>query len=386
MMEAPADRALSPATTVATWALLVFRVIVVSSVVLGTPHYPTSTSDRYTQVAHEPGRPYADVEVEYAPGELGVATLVGSGSTSQARIRLALLAVAADLVAFFTLRRYWSRAIAFRYLWLGLPLLLFMYRRSDLVVVAMSVLAIAVSRRRRSATAGSLLAVAVLTRLWPAILTPIWLIERRVRELWVFAAVTAGGVFAWAAFGGVDALRQVSSFRGATGWELESTVGVIVWALTGEHRFESGANRTGHIPDWASLFLLILLVSLLVLVWWKGSRGSSDLAGATSLAAVATLLVVSPLLSPQYVIWLLPWIAIAGRSARRWSIMGFVPLLLTGTVVAGWYLDLALGAGRDQLILFLRNASLVAIVVAYLMPSIARDPTASAGRRDVVRV
>lgn len=245
------------------------------------------------------------------------------------------------------------------------------------MVVAMSVLAIAIARRRRSATAGSLLAVAVLTRVWPAVLTPIWLIERRVRALWVFAAVTAGGVLAWVAFGGVDALRQVSSFRGATGWELESTVGVIVWALTGDHRFESGANRTGHIPGWASLFLLLLLVALLLLVWWKGARGSSDLAGATSLTALATLLVLSPLLSPQYVIWLLPWIAIAGSSARRWSIMGFVPLLLTGAVAAGWYLDLALGAGRDQLILFLRNASLVAIVVTYLVSGDGRVARAS---------
>ena len=50
----------------------------------------------------------------------------------------------------------------------------------------------------------------------------------------------------WFLIGGADAFRQVGTFRGATGWELESTVGVVVWALTGEHRFEAGANRTGH--------------------------------------------------------------------------------------------------------------------------------------------
>ncbi len=346
--------------------LLGVRIVVLISVVVDVPGFHSAASERYRVIAETPGRPYRDFDVEYAPGELAIAEAVGSGSSAASRGLLAVIAFSGDIVAFAAIRRGWGTDAARRYLWLGLPLLIFIYRRADLATVALSVAALMLARRHREGAGGLAMAAAFLTRVWPVILTPIWAIERNLRALWVFAAAASAGVIAWVAYGGLDGVGQVSSFRGATGWELESSVGVVVWAMTDEHRFEAGANRTGIVPAWAGPVMLASLVAIFVIIWLRARVSTSEPAGPPALAAVAALLVLSPLLSPQYASWLLPWAAIAGAGGRRFTIAASIPIALTGAVVTGWSLDLGLGAGPDQTILFLRNCSLVAIVVTYL--------------------
>ena len=346
--------------------LLGLRSVVLISVLVDVPDFQSAASERYRVIAEAVGRPYRDFEVEYAPGEIAIAEAVGSGTSASARRLLALIAFSGDITAFGAIRRGWGADAARRYLWLGLPLLIFIYRRADLVTVALAVTALMLARRHREGAGGLAMTAAFLTRLWPVILTPIWAIERNLRALWVFAAAASAGVIAWAAYGGPDGIGQVSSFRGATGWELESSVGVVVWAITDEHRFEAGANRTGIVPGWAGPAMLVILIALFALIWLRARHPGSEPAGPAALAAVAALLIVSPLLSPQYVSWLLPWAAIAGVG-RRFTTVAAVPIVLTGAIVTGWSLDLGLGAGPDQTILFLRNCSLVAIVVTYFV-------------------
>ena len=347
--------------------LLAIRLVVLISVLAAYPDFPSATANRYAQIAASDGRPYRDFDVEYAPGELLIAEAVGWSTPGLAVALLALLAFAGDLSTFIALRRGWGDPVARRYLWLGLPLLILMYRRADIVTVAFAVAGLTFARVGHDIRGGASLAIGTLTRLWPGVLAGIWVIERRRRPLWVFAATVLGGVTAWVALGGVDAIRQVSSFRGATGWELESTVGVVVWALTGEHRFESRAFRTGLVPGWAGVVMLASLLVIVTAIWWRASTRESDVAGRPALAAVATLLVLSPLLSPHFVIWLLPWIAIAGGERRRWTILGAIPVVLTGVLVTSWYLHSGIGAGPDQVIIFTRNCALIAIVVAYFV-------------------
>jgi hypothetical protein len=43
-----------------------------------------------------------------------------------------------------------------------------------------------------------------------------------------------------------------------------------------------------------------------------------------------------------------------------------VPVIITGTLVTLWYLDVDLGPGGNQLVLGARNLSVMVIVVAYL--------------------
>jgi len=358
-----------------TAALLVLRVVVVVTVIADVPHFPSSAATRFHEIAHAAGTPYRDVAVEYPIGELGLIEVVGRWSLGIARALLALVAFGADLAAFACVLAGWGREAARRYLLLGTPLLIFVYRRSDLVAVALAVAGVVLVRRRADRLGGALLGLGVLSKLWPVVVLPILVLARRARALWTTAVTVAAGVAGWLALGGLEGVRQVVSLRGASGWELESTVGAVVWPLTGEYRYEQGANRTGDIPGWARVALAVLLVLGLAAVWWRARRAQVDPAGAPSLAAVATLLVLSAVLSPGYLAWLLPWAAVASLDARRMFRLAVAPCVITGGIFTLWYLDAGIGRPANQVLMIVRNASLMLIPLAWLLGGRGeRDP------------
>jgi hypothetical protein len=363
-----------PAVAVGSWstdtltvALLLLRVAVVVLVIADVPHFPSSAATRFHDIAHAAGTPYRNLPVEYPIGELGLIEVVGHWSTGIARALLALVAFGSDLAAFLSVLTGWGREAARRYLLLGAPLLVFVYRRSDLVAVALAVAGVVLVRREAARRGGALLGLAVLSKLWPAVLLPMLVLMRRTRALWATVVTIAAGVAGWLALGGLEGVREVVSLRGASGWELESTIGAVVWPLTGEYRYQQGANRTGEIPGWARAALAVLLVLGLAAVWWRARRTGVDPAGGPALAAVAVLLVLSPVFSPQYVAWLLPWAAVASLDARRLFRLAAVPCVITGGILTLWYLDVAIGRPANQAVMIVRNASVLLIPLAWLL-------------------
>jgi hypothetical protein len=375
---------LSTSVDGATIALLLVRGLVLVSVVVGIPHFPSAAATRYVAIAHSPGIPYRDFPVEYPVLESLLATLVGSWGLGVAAALLGVLAFSGDILAFASLRRGWGAQTARRYLWLGTPLLVFIYRRSDLVAVGLAAFAVTLTSRGRSRAGGVWLACATFVKLWPAALLPGWVLQRRRSALTSYAAAVLVGVTLWVALGGIGSVGQVATFRGATGWELESTVGVIVWARTGEYRFEQGANRTGTVPGWARSMLVLGLVLGTIAVWTRAARRRLEPWGAPALAAVTVLLTLSPVLSPQYAAWLLPWGAVAIATDRRWRVVAALPPFMTGMIVASWFLDLHLGTGWNQILLTARNLSLLAVLVAYfVLTRTDRDDTPGATQPSV---
>ena len=360
-------------TDVLTAALLLLRVVVVLTVIADVPHFPSSAAMRFHEIAHAAGTPYRDVAVEYPIGELGLIDVVGRWSVGIARAILALAAFGADLAAFACVLAGWGREAARRYLLLGAPLLIFVYRRSDLVAVALAVAGVVLVRRRADRLGAGLLGLAVLSKLWPVVVLPILVLIRRTRALWATVVTVAAGVAGWLALGGLEGVRQVVSLRGASGWELESTIGAVVWPLTGEYRYEQGANRTGAIPGWARAALAVLLVLGLAAVWWRARRAQVDPAGGPALAAVATLLVLSPVLSPGYIAWLLPWAAVASLDTRRMFRLALAPCVITGGIFALWYLDAGIGRPANQAVMIVRNASVLLIPLVWLLGDRGRD-------------
>jgi glycosyl transferase family 87 len=353
-------RRLTASARPAEIGLLALRAVVVLSVIVGVPHWPDSAAHRFFLIAHAPGIPWRDHEVEYAIGDWIVIRAVGWGSLATTRVLLAIVAFVADLAAWRSVAYGWGRAASTRYLWLGAPLLIFIYRRSDLVAVALAAAGLAFAERGRERTGGVSLAAGALTKIWPAVLAPALALERRWKALTTAVVALAAGALGWLVLGGLDAFTQVSTFRGSTGWEVGSTIGAIVWARTGEHRFENGANRTGIVPEWAPPALALLTAALVVGVWVLARRRRQRPAGAPALAAVAALLVCAPVFSPQYVAWLLPWAAVAGG---RWARVAAVPIVITGALLTVWYVDWNLGPGANQLILTIRNLAVMGIVV-----------------------
>jgi len=330
---------------------------------------PVMDSDvrRFAALSVETGTPYRDYAVEYAPVELAVIRLIGSGDARVTGTRLVVVCFFLDLLSFAGMWSGWGRRIAISYLWLGVPLLVLGYLRLWYLPVALAVWAFALARKGRPDVAGVVAALAVFAKLWPLALAPAFFAETRRRSSLFVLAGLVGGI-GWLLLGGIGGVRQVLSFRSATGWGVESTVGVLVWVFGGgEPRWEQGAVRVGSSQGltWVPAVVLVVLVAA---VWWKAIRSrGEDLLGVPSLVALCAVLACSPVFSLQYAGWLTPWAAIAGRDPRRvpiasaWAIV----VLTAGVSVALFqYADSMEGLGAAMLLA--RNGLCVFLPVWFL--------------------
>ena len=206
-----------------------------------------SDVQRFSTLSVAAGTPYRDYAVEYAPVELGVIRLIGSADARVTGTRLVVVCFLLDLLAFAGMWTGWGRRIAIAYLWLGVPLLVLGYLRLWYLPVALAVWGFALVRKGRPNVAGVVAALAVFAKLWPLALAPAFFAETRRRSLAFVLAGVVGGI-GWLLLGGIGGVRQVLSFRSATGWEVESTVGALVWVFGGgEPRWEQGAVRVGFV-------------------------------------------------------------------------------------------------------------------------------------------
>lgn len=321
---------------------------------------------RFERIGVHEGEPYRDFPVEYAPVEtVTVLAVAGDGLDDTAR-RVAAIALACDLATVAALWWGFGRRPAALYLLISLPLVPLMFARLDLLVVGATVIGLACAARGRARAGGALLALATLTKLWPIVVTPALARGGRRRGLAWFGAIFLAGMLAWVAYGGVDAVRQVATFRGASGWHAESVIGNVVQLVTGEpSRLESGARRVGHVPGWAGPALLVLLAVTVSAIWWDARRRPGAGIGGPSLAATSALVVSSPLFSLQYVLWLMPFAALAwhegdevdGRLAFGVSILtGTLTMLYLGAGAYGWD-----ARGPAPWLILARNAALLAI-------------------------
>jgi hypothetical protein len=349
-------------------------VVLIATIREGIVGPLTDDLARFREIFLAAGAPYRAFPVEYAPGEVLFIRLFGSASTGSFATRLAVLAFVADLAAWLAVTWGWGRVPGLAYLLLGTPLLVFLYMRFDLVPVALAAWGAALVVRGRERASGVAFAAAILTKLWPVVLIPMLAVQRRRRALTYAIATTLLGLVVWVATSGTDAVRQVATFRGATGWDVGSLVGSVVWITTGEtFRQEQGAPRVGTVPGWSTAALTAVLIGLLVAVWWRAARRPEDAPGAASLAAVGALLVCSPLFSAQYAAWLLPWAAIASARGHRpmvWTTAAIT--IVTGAVVLVYTPDDVTPA---QILLVIRNAAVLALPVLWLARARERAPT-----------
>lgn len=162
--------------------------------------------------------------------------------------------------------------------------------------------------------------VGAAIKIAPGLLIPVAFAARRRAE--AIAALGLGAVLggAWLSWAGGDALNQVLSLRGVTGWHLESVPGSLLALFTDEApRLEADAYRIGTVSDTVvlagRLVTLAVVVRLGVLV---NRRPAAIHAPALMmLGSTAALLVTAPLLSPQFLLWLTPPAALLWTSEVR---------------------------------------------------------------------
>jgi hypothetical protein len=294
---------------------------------------PPDDFDRYFQIARgsdAAGQPH---QVEHAPVATAYFKVVASTTGTRKNFRLALIwaAVAADVVVVLALGWSFGALAAAVYAAVTLPLLTLYYLRFDLLPTMLATIAIAAYRRGLPVTAAVALVAGVGFKLWPLPLSAVFVRRwrdaagRRATVAFVLLSALLGVL--WMGLGGVDAPGQVATFRGATGWHVESLVGgFIAWWNLPSLRLEADGWRIGYLAPLMSTALLVLAAAVAFWLAWNGASNRGQL-GVTWLASVTALLLIAPALSPQYMVWLAPAIAIAWREGDHW------PALLTAATV-----------------------------------------------------
>jgi glycosyl transferase family 87 len=341
--------------------LLIFSLIALhtkSMVPQRSLHVIAADYGRYHEIAEHSGIPYRDFEVEYPPVTLGAIKLLNGSTFGQTGKQIAVFSLFLSFGVAAMLLLGWGANECATYLGLTVPLALFVYFRLDLLAVFLALAAYALLQRNQQAWAGTALTFAVFAKVWPIVLVPLFVIQRRWKALGWFVGLSAAMFAVWVLVGGTDAPVQVATFRHAHGWQVESLVGNIVWIAGAKAGLQAGAIRAGSAPTWAASALLLAGVVVVAAAWRLRSRNPNGPRqdGTAMIAAVGAVLLISPILSPQYVVWLMPWAALAWRDR-----------LLVGTTLAVsvlttlmWFLPM--GDAVFKAMVLVRNGTLVLLV------------------------
>jgi len=344
---------------------------------------------RFHRIASLRGTPYADFAVEYPPITLAAIDALDGRTVRGTTVHVMWSQVALDAVVALLLAWGWGRRAALMYLLLGLAFLWypFLYLRLDLLSVVLAVGGLALARRRALTAGGAMVGIACFAKIWPLALAPMFAARRTWRALGAFLAVALAGMAAWIAWAGTNGPVQVLTFRGAPGWQIESTVGAVVHVFAHANaRMEQGAARIGVVPDWARLGLPALALAGVAGIWWLVRRRPSApvhvVDGVAPVAAVSALLVGATLLSPQYVCWLLPFAAIAAAGGDR--LIGWMTALVAGlsTLDLNLVKEVNSGLPLPMAVVVLRNALLLALLVVAVVRIVrlAREPAVAPAR------
>jgi hypothetical protein len=346
----------------AGWLLFTSLAVHVPIAVVAVSHSTVKDADfdNYYNIGTKPGRPYKDFPVEFPIGALATFRAIApmAGTFERFCLILVLINFAADMAIAGLLVWGWGIPAAATYAFVMIPLVDLFFLRMDLWSTAFATLGVAAWCRDRRNLAAIGFAAGAAYKLWPLAFLPLLLVPSptRKRPASIATAFAAGIVVlaGWLWVAGPAGLYQVLTFRGARGWEVESTVGAI-WALFDQSslRLEMGAWRIGATSGPISVLFFVLGVVPCLWIVWRGAR--TGRVGTGWAGGISALLVMSALLSPQFACWLAPasgvaWVEKDRRTAVLIGLVIFFSNLLWKDFNA-----LLHGLTRPLLILMARN-------------------------------
>ncbi len=312
------------------------------------------------------GRPYTDFQFEYPPGTYLILKLLSLFATTTsdylfATVTLAIVMYAVILTVLY--HQYGSRAMLFC-IACALPLTNVVFQHLDLVATLLALLSMLLLQRAQEVRGILLLVSSVFVKLWALPLALIAFPREQPRQQRYLLALIGAAVIvgiAWFSIGGFNGFTQVLGYRGAHGWQIESIPASIIRLFTHEVGHpESGAMRVQQVPHLLGTFLTTIGVLFSFATAWR-ARGTQQI-GTAWLATVGLLLISSTLLSPQFLLWILPAAAIAYVQRDRSVAYGFA---LCCVLTLPFVSDYALARGASPLglgLVALRNLLLIGTV------------------------
>ena len=345
-----------------TAALLVHAVAFTISAI-ESPE-PAGDFDRYYVIGSTAGRPYVDYQVEHPIATLLVFRSLARLPHGRASFGLGVvvLDLVGDVIIIASLAWGWGLAAAAYFAWTVAPVLGLFFNRIDAWSTAAAILAVVGWRRNHPLLLGMALAVGGAFKLWPLVLTPLlvvpWRDRRSLTALAAFAATAAALAAAALWIAGTNSVSKVLTF---TGRPAGGSKGSSAAAHT--HRLER-CGSSGSWRDQRSGVVAMFHGGRADRLWssWRGAR--LDRIGSGWLASVSALLLLSALLSAQFVIWLAPGAAIAWSDGhKRTAIIATLVVLATQLFYS--FYDFVLHSRTPALLLvLLRNLVLIALAIS----------------------
>lgn len=272
--------------------------------------------------------------------------------------------------------------------------------RFDVWPAALTAAALAASAREHHRLGGIMLGLAAAAKFYPALLLPVVVIvvirQRSVREaIFVTGAAvgTAAAVFlpfAITSFSGTWESLRIQFTGGLQIESLASSVVVMVRHAAEKltalglppppdlttHGAGGGLIRTdlgGAGVGTMTAVMNVLLAAVLCLLWVSLVRSKRDPREDLlryAAATVATILVLGTVLSPQYVVWLIPLVPlVAGRRGTAAILFFVAAAVLTNVWIPDKYFEYqgGLALGPTSLLLA-RNLALLAVALVLLLP------------------
>jgi hypothetical protein len=389
-----------------SWGLLHYGFYT-RHLLIDTPVY-----ERYGDAMADGQVPYRDFAVEYPPAALPafvVPSLFAAPGDLPAyrRVFETLMALCgAALAALVVLVLAGSRAPP-RELGLGVALVGFaplalgplVLSRFDLWPAALTAGALAAFVAGRERLGLGVLGVAVGAKLYPAVLLPLLVVSlarRRGRRAAVegaaafaalvtlcylpFVALSPGGV--WHSIS-VQASRplQIESLGAAILLAAHQAFGLSITMSSGH----GSQNLVGDAADLLAALQTAAIVVALVGIWWAFLRGPASRERLLRLgaAAVCAFVALGKVLSPQFLIWLIPLVPLVrGRRGAAAAGLFLAALILTQLWFPYRYWNLALEfEPRSSWLVFGRDLVLLALLAVLVWPTRAPGRAQPGGTR-----
>jgi hypothetical protein len=323
--------------------------------------------------------PYRDLALEYPPGALAAIVPPALGTPSEhtyaLRFELAMLGLFAALIALLARRPRVAFVVALAPLLLG-PVVL---KRFDVLPALLTLVALQLTLSRRYAWAGAALGLGTAVKLYPVLLLPLVVLAagrragaRAIGAFAVACAAVVGPFLVLAPHGVIDSVRsqlgrhlQIETPLASLALLAHSLGVVKVGVVSEAHTYGLGGSSGVLL---AGVTTLAFLASL-VLIWRNAPRlvNSHDGLVLAWAATLCTAVVLGRVLSPQYLIWLLPIVPLVGYRATLWLVAA---LIATNVWYPDPYLDVVVHQDRGGIVLLVVRNILLTVLLASLLVAI----------------